>query len=352
MRFNMSHKPILFLSHSSKDRDYLSKLKFQLIEKTGRTFEIFLSSDGQSMPLGKNWVHSVEKALNDSKLMFVFISPNSINSNWIYFESGFAYSKNIKVIPVGINGVDLNRVPAPLSLLQGFNINSEEGLNNLIAIINSEFEFSHKEIFNKQDFHQIHSFLNESSTSNLINDIDYLEFIFSLKKNSNKGSLFERLVKHLEKEGESIGKTYMDDLFLPGMRIQYYPDSYEKEKLIIKIDPYLMEENFKRIIKIYQEIIEDEKSETTFNLVFLNTISAITEDYKILGRLRNTLLNVSKENEDMIECDDLLFKVLKTKGDQIFLNLSCDIKSVNSEKILNLIEILFENQILFDHEYY
>src|SRR6266487_4418304 len=95
-------KPTVFFSHSSKDENVLRKLKDRLSEKLGGTLDIFLSSDGQSIPLGKNWVHRIEEALHDAKLMIVFLSPASIHSNWIYFEAGYSYSKDIRVVPVAI----------------------------------------------------------------------------------------------------------------------------------------------------------------------------------------------------------------------------------------------------------
>lgn len=52
--------------------------------------------------------------------MFVFVSPESLSSSWIYFESGFAYAKGVKVIPIGIKGVDIGKLKPPLNLLQGF----------------------------------------------------------------------------------------------------------------------------------------------------------------------------------------------------------------------------------------
>ncbi len=59
--------------------------------------------------------------------MFVFVTPTSIESGWIYFEAGFAYSKGIDVIPVGV-GIDIGSIRPPLSLLQGFNITSKYSL--------------------------------------------------------------------------------------------------------------------------------------------------------------------------------------------------------------------------------
>ena len=114
--------------------------------KTGGSIDVFLSSDGQSIPFGRNWVHSVEQALNDAKLMVVFVTPNSLRSNWLHFESGYAYSKNIRVVPVGI-GIDLATVGAPLNLLQGFNITSEAGLKNLNSVVNEVFDHAHPENF-------------------------------------------------------------------------------------------------------------------------------------------------------------------------------------------------------------
>lgn len=65
-------KPTIFFSHSSSDKDVLFKLKELFCDKTAGTIEVFLSSDGQSIPLGKNWVHRVQEALDNAKLMIVF----------------------------------------------------------------------------------------------------------------------------------------------------------------------------------------------------------------------------------------------------------------------------------------
>ena len=127
-------KPTLFFSHSSKDKDVILSIKNKLNSATGGVMDIFMSSDGQSIPFGTNWIHKIEEGLQVAKIMFVFVTENSISSGWIYFEAGYAYSKGIQVIPVGI-GVDIGSLKAPLNLLQGFNISSEDSLNNFITII-------------------------------------------------------------------------------------------------------------------------------------------------------------------------------------------------------------------------
>ncbi|MCL2546849.1 MAG: toll/interleukin-1 receptor domain-containing protein [Oscillospiraceae bacterium] len=92
------NKPVVFFSHSSKDSSMVSALKNRLNDITGGVLDIFQSSDGQSIPFGRNWVHKIEEGLANATVMFVFVTPNSISSNWIYFEAGFAYSNSGNII--------------------------------------------------------------------------------------------------------------------------------------------------------------------------------------------------------------------------------------------------------------
>jgi hypothetical protein len=160
-------KPTVFFSHSRKDKDALVRLKALFTEKTGSSIEVFLSSDGQSIPLGRNWVHAVELGLNRAKLMFVFVTPSSLRSDWLYFESGYAYKQGLRVVPVGFKGVDLGKVPPPLGLLQGFNITSEASLDNIIVVANEEFECSHTARFTPDEYREIVA-LGEDPTGSMI----------------------------------------------------------------------------------------------------------------------------------------------------------------------------------------
>lgn len=114
-------KLTIFFSHSSADKNTILPIKEKLCSITANVLDVFMSSDGQSIPFGNNWIHKIEEGLNKAQVMFVFVTPISVNSAWIYFEAGFAYSKNIEVIPVGI-GISIGQLKPPLSLLQGFDI--------------------------------------------------------------------------------------------------------------------------------------------------------------------------------------------------------------------------------------
>lgn len=147
-------KPTLFFSHSSKDKDMVLAIKNKVMKYTSGTLEIFQSSDGESIPFGTNWIHKVEEGLKEAKVMFVFITEQSISSGWIYFEAGYAYSKDVHVIPVGI-GVSVGDLKAPLNLLQGFNITSVDSLNNFLTIINREFNYSFPAQFSDDDYNEV-----------------------------------------------------------------------------------------------------------------------------------------------------------------------------------------------------
>lgn len=139
-------EPTIFFSHSSKDRDAILEIKNKRDMITSGVLNVFMSNDGQSIPLGHNWLHKIEEGLANASLMFVFVTPNSIDSKWIYFEAGFAYSKDIEVVPVGI-GIDIAMLEAPLSMLQGFNITSGESLNNLVSVVNKKYALNFSETF-------------------------------------------------------------------------------------------------------------------------------------------------------------------------------------------------------------
>ena len=143
-------KPTIFFSHSTHDKDQIQPIKEQLEEITGGAIDIFMSSDGASIPFGRNWVKKIEDALGECKIMFVWVTPNSSSSQWVYFESGFVYSRGVRVVPIGFNGVRLEDLPAPLSLLQGFNVSSADGLNNIIGVINGEFDMHFPMAFDDQ----------------------------------------------------------------------------------------------------------------------------------------------------------------------------------------------------------
>jgi len=251
-------KPTIFFSHSSKDRDSLLILKNLIEERTVGTLKIFMSSDGQSIPFGSNWIHKIEDGLKNAKIMFVFITPNSLMSSWIYFEAGFAYSKEIQVIPIGI-GVDIGQLSPPLNLLQGFNISSADSLNNIINIINKKFDCTYKENFKEEEYNlfnlsnkgfTLQSFINdkvESISSSIFSYID---------ENNEKITLdimnvFDKINNYFIESDYKMSIDNKDKRILTnGLQLEY-TRKYDGQ-LLVNISPYDLDKSY----KILNDIIE------------------------------------------------------------------------------------------------
>jgi hypothetical protein len=279
-------KPVVFISHSSKDERMVRKLKEVLIKRVGNTLDIFVSSDGQSIPFGHNWVHKIEEALENSVLMFVLISPNSIRSSWIYFEAGFTYSKGIEVVPIGILGIDLSQLPAPLSLLQGFNINSVESLNNIISVINRKFESTHKETFSKDEYTKI---FGVAGTKHNTVFKDYLPLISEISTEIpvNTSDAYSVIGNYLSsKKVEYQSSEKMLDTY--GLSIR----ESQNNLWLLQLDPDLTDLTFPLLNDIIKLIKSSSFEYYPFSIDFMPVVSCIEEKHKITSRIYKTEIKI------------------------------------------------------------
>jgi hypothetical protein len=292
-------KPTVFFSHSSKDKEQILAIKDKLNKATGGVLDIFLSSDGQSIPFGTNWVHKVEQGLKDTTIMFVFATENSIRSGWIYFEAGFAYSKGIKVVPVGL-GVSINDLKAPLSLLQGFDIESADSMNNIIAIINREFDYRFSEAFSPSDYQEI----IDKAASAIKYRIQFEDIVRSAeckvyseysqsdgtKMHIDIDSFYHSMTTYLDKHGIPYSHKdcnsfdqITDCIVVNGIRIIYKKDE-ETDRYTSKQRGYVLfllsALNFKRSFVTFLELLSllKEKERDFLILHFHNSIVCISKD--------------------------------------------------------------------------
>lgn len=275
-------KPTVFFSHSSRDKAVLSRLKKTFCEKTGGAIDVFLSSDGQSIPLGKNWVYKVQEGLEAAALMLVFVSPNSVNSNWVYFEAGYSYSKGIRVIPIGFLGVDLTKIGPPLSLLQGFNVTSSDTLNNLIAVVNEQFGHNHGLAFSDEDYSTIIGSEAENNVGPLRDLVEYLEELricVSLKKDGSD-ALAE--IKGLLDRAKIAYQSEENSVRLHGVSMWVTTD---KPELTILADPVALSATFSIIIDIIREIHANGVKDVGFTFEIVPGFNVVEQDYKITSRL-------------------------------------------------------------------
>lgn len=96
--------------------------------------DIFVSSDGTSIPAGANFLNRVEKGLLNCMASVYLISPTSINRNWINFELGAVWIRNIDSVRGG--GSEIPTIPVCHSGCMPGNLRMP--LNTLNAILGSD----------------------------------------------------------------------------------------------------------------------------------------------------------------------------------------------------------------------
>jgi hypothetical protein len=349
-------KPVTFFSHSSKDKHALAKLKDLFQMKTGGSIDVFLSSDGQSIPFGRNWVHSVEQSLSNAKLMVVFVTPNSLRSNWLHFESGYAYSKSIRVVPVGI-GIDLTSAGAPLNLLQGFNITSEAGLNNLIAVANEVFNHAHAESFTIEDFHVITTSSRLSMNTTLGPHTNAIkEITIRVPKANLNGSTPTSAIKVLATtlEEETLEHAANEkDIRMQGMTL-HAQEGNGPDEIRINLDPAVVDVAMPLADRLIKIIAPTGMSKIPVRISFFEGINAVQQHHSLTGRLFGAGVRISLGGE--LEFKSLSFSVanLVHRGAGIgqsrragaYVNFTTSGDSVCLADVRDLLDVLFDREVL------
>lgn len=281
-------KPIIFFSHSSRDRDAILPIRDRLLKGTGNAIKVFMSSDGASIPFGKNWLKEIEDALTECRLMFVWMTPASIPSNWIPFESGFAYSKDIRVVPIGFQGIRLEDLPAPINILQGFNVTGSASLNNIIAIINDEFSLTFPELFDDIFYQQkVDNLTSEDSPEAL----DFVQVVecemwprITVDDNTTAKlhvDWFERLKGILAEQDLSFTES-SGMLFGTGFRVTIKTDSDEGKWPLISIDPLALNSTRQAWATASAQLYDSGITYTVFRLQVVDGIE-LPQDESLIG---------------------------------------------------------------------
>jgi TIR domain len=349
----MQHtKPTIFFSHSSRDKAALTTLREVFNRKTGNTIDVFVSSDGQSIAFGSNWVHGVEDALARSKVMFVFLTPNATRSQWVPFEAGHAYGRKLRVVPVAMWGVDLAAIGPPLSLLQGFNVTSPESLSNIIAISNREFGFTHPD-FTAEEYAAVMSNNGPDEASGLgtygalVADVG--TWLSGREDGFDSGVALARLEESAKKVGVEAVSTEVA-CRVAGMSVSL--DSSNKS-VAVRIDPGSLKAVAPLLNAWLKDIRADGAKNVRFVFTLASTVQAVLADHKITGRLASFGVR-PLDNAYRYAWNDVTFSMdhsLRHRGGDfeagdIYVALWPLSEELRVESVSALLELLFERQIL------
>jgi len=344
-------KPTVFFSHSSRDATALSRLKDLFLEKTGGAIEVFLSSDGQSIPLGRNWVHKVEQALNSASLMIVFVTPNSVGSHWLYFESGYAYSKGLRVVPVGFRGVDLTRLPPPLGLLQGFNITSSDTLDNLVVLANEVFGHSHANRFTEGEYQEVSALGAEMATATLGkigSDVEQIHLRLDMRSDLDQLPA-ELLVKIAEVLSRRDVLLQRGESVIQFQGVSIIANSGLPESLEFMIDPELFSVNAAILVEIVKSVRRQGLPGIRLIFELASGIEVLTKQHKISSRLFGTAAHLHQATgfafyELRFGTD--YFYPARSRGNA-YISITIDADEIPLKRVRELLDLLMEKRIVY-----
>lgn len=92
---------LIFLSHIHEDKALAALVKDALEDEFSGFVEVFVSSDGTSIPAGSNFLKRIENSLIDCVGAIYLISPISVKRNWINFELGAVWVRNVVSVRSG-----------------------------------------------------------------------------------------------------------------------------------------------------------------------------------------------------------------------------------------------------------
>lgn len=122
----------IFISHTHKETNVALCLKESILEIFPTQFDVFVSSDEDTIELGERWFNALTLALEKSEIVLVLCSSDSIVRPWVNFESGAAWFHGSTVIPICHSGLATGDLPAPLNYLQGLEATDPNGIKKLI----------------------------------------------------------------------------------------------------------------------------------------------------------------------------------------------------------------------------
>lgn len=128
-------RTIVFLSHIAEEKPLALSLKKSIEAAFLDLVDVFVSSDPESIAFGQKWLDGISGALKSCAIELVLCSPISIQRPWINFEAGAGWVRGIPVVPLCHSGINKDKLPIPLKLLQAANLGDADDLQGIFAAI-------------------------------------------------------------------------------------------------------------------------------------------------------------------------------------------------------------------------
>lgn len=183
----------VLVSHSSKDASIADAISKLILKCSLRQILPWYSSDSSGsggIQAGERWFEKIRSELGSSRAVIVLVTPNSLNSSWVHFESGFgAANGELEIIPIIYGIEDIGQVPDPLSHWQIFRISHADECIKFL-----------EKLFSRMNVHFDREIVTEPARSFFKDIENTATFEHSSPPASPEQSQFESLRKYLDKK--------------------------------------------------------------------------------------------------------------------------------------------------------
>ena len=136
-----SQSKLIFLSHAAKDQDIAIYLK-KIIEEVIPGSRVFVSSDTEDLRPGDEWVKTIRQNLRESTMLLLLASNRALSRPWVWYETGSAWSREIRMIPCCIGKMRKAGLSAPFSSYQALNVDEAADFSSLVTEIGRELDLT------------------------------------------------------------------------------------------------------------------------------------------------------------------------------------------------------------------
>mgnify|MGYP000975971531 CR=1 FL=1 len=105
----MAEKYDVFISHASKDRDWVKNLVAALSDRG-----LCVWYDETNIKFGDSILRGIEEGLRESKYIVILLTPDTVSSNWAAAELGAALAMKKVLIPIVSEDMQLKDLPGPV----------------------------------------------------------------------------------------------------------------------------------------------------------------------------------------------------------------------------------------------
>lgn len=128
----MSEK-LIFLSHITEEKELAKIIKDAIEDEFAGFVSVFVSSDGETIKAGQNFLKVIEDGLVNCIAAIYLISPKSVKRSWVSFELGAVWIRNalnqhaglgdVPALPFCHSGIFFKELPQPICNLNAIEAN-------------------------------------------------------------------------------------------------------------------------------------------------------------------------------------------------------------------------------------